>query len=651
MATIPGATTQLSATGAAGSTSGLCAVFACVPSNADITPRVYTSWKALKDQHGYAPGVDYSALHLEKSRKGIIFTGLPISTPGAVSSTDSTGVTGTSAVSVSVGASGSLEAVDGTVTVVVGGTVGTVADGVIAVEISLDGGLTQKRRRIGEATSYVIPDVGITIAFGAGTLVAGDVFRFKTTAPQFSNSDIALARAALADQLKPTRSWLFADEVADVTAAGVIVTAANAFATTDDRFTLARVNIKDRGPLPTKSKVKNRMSGSPQLTFAEVGATGDTITRATGSWITDGFAIGDLITVAGTVSNNFTDKVIANLSATVITLDTQDLVAEVITTGVSVVGSESLTFAEVGATDDTVTRSSGSWITDGFAVGDVVAFTGTASNNVTGAIKTLSATVLTFDTTDLTAEVIAGWRVSVTKVQTMSAWVSAVENSYSTIADEPRVSLGLGRATKESPITGWQFRRPAAWADSIRSYERDIHQTTWEKEVGPLSGWGLHDADGDKVEYDERTVGGALAGRFTCFRTWNDSEGTFIAKSVTRGSEDTVLAMTHNMEVANVACTVVQSVTSNFVGKTPQIDSAGHMLSGPRGQLEARVNTKLAQELLQEKVPGAGPRASSVVWKMSVDDVLNVADATVTGVCTLNVNGTIVNVDTLVKVS
>ncbi len=75
-------------------------------------------------------------------------------------------------------------------------------------------------------------------------------------------------------------------------------------------------------------------------------------------------------------------------------------------------GSPTLTFAEVGGTGDTITRSAGSWITDGFAVGDVIAVTGTANNNITGDVTAVSATVLTLGTTDLVAEVTAAGSVT-----------------------------------------------------------------------------------------------------------------------------------------------------------------------------------------------------------------------------------------------
>jgi len=63
------------------------------------------------------------------------------------------------------------------------------------------------------------------------------------------------------------------------------------------------------------------MSGNPSVTFS-----GSTATRASGSFLTDGFAIGDFITVQGTVSNNTSLTTglpfyyITGLSATVITI-------------------------------------------------------------------------------------------------------------------------------------------------------------------------------------------------------------------------------------------------------------------------------------------------------------------------------------------
>lgn len=60
---------------------------------------------------------------------------------------------------------------------------------------------------------------------------------------------------------------------------------------------------------------------------------GDTITRASGSWVTDGFGKGDRITVSGTVSNDTTTYyTVSAISALIITVS-DNLTNETISTG------------------------------------------------------------------------------------------------------------------------------------------------------------------------------------------------------------------------------------------------------------------------------------------------------------------------------
>jgi len=60
-------------------------------------------------------------------------------------------------------------------------------------------------------------------------------------------------------------------------------------------------------------------SGGRTLTFAEVGGSGDTITASSGSFISDGYKVGMVVTIAGSASNNITTGPIASLTATVLT--------------------------------------------------------------------------------------------------------------------------------------------------------------------------------------------------------------------------------------------------------------------------------------------------------------------------------------------
>jgi hypothetical protein len=429
MADLPSANVIIddAAGGFAGGT-GYCVVMSCVATHADTTPRVFASTTSLLDEHGYSPGADYASLHIQDTKKPVIFIGLPVATAGVVGRQDSTGVAGSCAISVAAASSGFMEETDATVTVVKGGTIGT---DLITFNLSLDGGRTTKLIRLGTASSYTVPYVGIVLNFGVGALIAGDVYKFATTAPMWDSDGLAAARAALAAQQKLGRSWVVCGDITNSTFAGYVTTQVNAYETANERFNYARVNVRDRLPLATMSKAQVRMTGAPNITFAEVGGTGDTITRASGSFVTDGFASGMSIDVAGSTSNNFTKAKITLATAGVLTLDTQDLVAEGPVSGVSIVGSHGVTFAEVGGTGDTITRSGGSWLDDGFRVGDNVTITGSASNNLTttAGIATLTATVMTLGTDDLAAEFIGAKDITVTKGETMSAWISTMDVS------------------------------------------------------------------------------------------------------------------------------------------------------------------------------------------------------------------------------
>lgn len=544
--------------------TGYAVVIGCVEENADITPRVYASTKALLDQHGYSPAVDYAALHFEATKKPIIFVGLPKVTAGVVASQDPTGVTGTSVVSAAAGSNGILEELDVYVTVINGGTIGVNG---ITVDLSVDGNRTKKRIRLGTAISYEIPYVGVTLSFAAGTLVANDVYKFRTTAPMWDSAGLTSARTALAAQQKLARSWVVVGDLPTSTFAGYVTTQANAYETSNDRFTYARVSVRDRMPLGRSAKL----------------------------------------------------------------------------------AAQSFTFAEVGVSGDTITRSAGSWLDDGFRVGDTIAITGTVSNNFTGVIGALSATVLTLTTADVVVEVIAGNLITVVAATTKAACLSAQASEFAGVDAQKRIDLSYGRGRKESPITQWLFRRPAGWAYSIREYQHDLHIPAWRKSDGPFDGWTLEDEDENLEEFDERVDGGALAERFTCFRTWaNGPNGTFGALSLTRGGEASLTSRTHNMAVINLACTVAQAETENAIGQVLVLKDDGKAQETALNIIEGRVNSALEKNLL--KNGPEGPRASMAKWSASRNDVLNTPGAELNGTLDLMLNGTLEKITTRVRV-
>jgi len=656
MATLPNANTRLAASagGFSGGT-GLIMVAGCVGKNADGIPRYYTSLKSLLAQHDYAPAVGYTAIHFNDARTPVLFVGLPVATAGVVGRQNSTGVTGTCAITVAAAVAGIMEAVDGVVTVTKGGTVGTDQ---IGLEISMDGGRSTKKYRLGTNNSYTVPYLGIVINFGAGTLNVGDKYTFSTTAPMWDQAAIQDLRENLAEQKRLTRTWLIEGDCQDEDDAADVLEQVNLYATTHKRFVMARVQVRDRIPLASMSKITKRMTGAPNITFAEVGGTGDTIARSSGSFVDDGIAVGDIVTVSGAVAsagaNNVTG-VVVGVTATTLTLDTTDLVSEGPISGVTITASPAITFAEVGATSDTVARSSGSWIADGFRVGDKFTVTGavasSGANNVVDApIVALTATLITLGTTDLVTESVRQDTLTITKGETHAAFVAAMDAEFADIDNAPRIDIGLGRVRKTCPITGWKFRRPAQWRVSVAEYKHEIHTATWAKELGPEDGWDIEDADGMVVEHDEATDGGALGGRFTCLRTWsNGPEGVFVARSLTRAVESSVLSNSHHMQVANLFCSIVQAEAEMAVGKNLVIDpESGFAEEASLKKIEKRVNKKLQRELLRDT--REGQRASAARWTANRTDDLSGPEPKLTGKGFLVTNATLVEVETEVEV-
>lgn len=649
MATLPRASNSISeAAGTVSAGTDAICVLSPVATQADMVPRQFGTADAIYAIHGFCEGVEYAALHADKTGKPILFVGLPINTAGAISRQNTAGNTGACVSTIVAGGSGVLAEHEGVLTVERGGTVGTDQ---IVLGLSLDGGRTSKSVRLSTATSYAVPFYGITIGLTAATLVTGDtIHTWFGSAPRASMADVATARANLAAQQKQFRSFILCQDLVNDTEAAAYRDQLDAFASANDRYVYGRASVYDRAPLASMSRTTARMTGTPTLTFLEVGATSDTITRSSGSFIADGFVAGDTITVAGSAGNNVTG-VVATVGALVLTLDTTDLVSEGPVAGCSVVGYPTLTFAEVGASADTIVRSRGSWLTDGFRDGCLVTVTGTASNNITAAsVTTVTASTLTLGTTDLAAEVIGTNLVTLSAGQAKAAWMAEVEAEFATIDGAPRIDLSAGRGRQTSAFSGWYRRIPAAWFASFREFQHDVHIATWRKSDGPV-GADLYDADGTLVEWDDRVDGGAgSAARFTTLRSWaNGPVGGFVTLSLTRGADGTLQSLTHNKAVINVGQTVVQRATETAcIGRLVQLNTDGTATKEDLSAIAGEVNAAVEDALLSNK--GEGPRASSAIWTPATTDVLNIAEPLLNGVLTIQLNGTIHSVNTVIRV-
>ncbi len=652
---LPSAQTRIDDTTApAVQSAKLLCVLAPVPTDASAAPWIAGNPAAVYARHGYASAVDFVALFESETRLPVLFAPCPIVTPGVVGRFDASGNTGSSVVSVAVGASGSLDEVDGAIRVNRGGAVGTDQ---IVIDISLDGQTSWiEGIRIGTATSYAIPYVGQIVSLAGGALVAGDVaLTWHSTAPRGDAAGVAAVFAALKLQQKQIRSVLSIGEVSTAVQAGYLVTAVNDYETSKYRYTAIKAPLRDRLPQAALSRVRNFAAGTFNATFTEVGATGDTIARSAGSFVTDGFASGDTVVVAGAVAsagaNNVTG-VPATIAAGLLTLGSTDLVNEGPIGGVTIYATPTLTFVDGGAGADSLTLNRGSFLADGIRAGDAITIVGTSSNDGTLTVVTAAATTLTFATASVVAEVIGSYGVTIVAGESDAVCVSALEAEMASISDEKRIDLGYGRGRKQSPFTNAMLRRNVQWADTIRAYQHDVHLATWQKDLGPLSGWSLVDAVGTTVEHDEDNDRSALQAGFTCFRSWpNGPAGAYIARSVTRAQAGTVLSATENMAVANLAQTVTQLAAENAIGRNIPLNADGTADAEALGVIESAVDGALARNLLTEVTAGEGPRASLAKWTPSTDDDLRGVDATLNASETIMLNGKLVRINTIIRVN
>jgi len=640
MVALPSATTSVQdQAGAAATGLDVVCIFTPCATSADYVPRQLGSAKAVYDQHGYCEGVEYAALHAAKTRKPFLVCGLPIVTPGAISRENKSGNTGTCVTNLAAGGTGVLAEHEGVLVVdhPVGTTV-TIGVDQVKLAISLDGGRTYRSVRLGTANSYTLPYFNASITFAAGTLKGGEtIHTWYGSAPRSDSAGWALARQALAAQQKGFRSIVLCGDVQNATEANAFNTQLDAYETENERFIYGRVGVLDRLPQAAKSKSRVNMTGGPTLTF-----TTTTATRSAGSWIANGFAVGDSFTTTGSVSNNYT-KVITVLTATVITFASGG-VAEGPVSGMTVTAETTLTFAEVGASGDTITRSKGSWLNDGFRVGDIIAITGTASNNLTaGAVTGVTALVLTMGAAagdDLAPEVIGSFGVTITAGQTKAAWMASIDAAFAAVDSHFRISLSAGKGRVLSPFTGWLARRPAGWAASLREYQHDLHRTTWRKSDGP-SDFDLYDAAGNLVEWDDRVDGeAASAARFTALRTWaNGPLGSFVGLSLTRAQEGSLLVHTSNVAVVNLCCTTVQLNTEDAaIGVDLDLNPDGTATADSLAGISKIVNNALSQALLVNKM-GEGKRASSAKWTPDATTLFNVSTPVLTSVTDIQLKG------------
>lgn len=159
------------------------------------TPATFAKVRDLVAAAGVGPLVEAAAHYVERYGKPVVIVRTGQTTAGACGAVDATGApTGTSVVTENSGTA-PFDDYEVRLVVVLGGTIGT---GPITLKWSVDGGRTYSPNvSLGTAVFLVLGDTGVRLNFAAGTLVTGEYFTARTTAPQWNGTELGLGLDAL----------------------------------------------------------------------------------------------------------------------------------------------------------------------------------------------------------------------------------------------------------------------------------------------------------------------------------------------------------------------------------------------------------------------------------------------------------------------
>jgi hypothetical protein len=175
-------------------------------------PATFGRTKDLIDTYGVGPLVEAACHAIERYGRPVLVVRTGQTTEGAygtlVEDVDGTSVVTTDATS------DPLDDYDAYVEIVTGGTIGVAG---IALRWSLDGGRTMSPlTALGTANTFTIPGSAVKFNFAAGTLLAGDSFSVRTSAPKWNTAELTGALTALG---LSAVAWEILEIVGDIDAA------------------------------------------------------------------------------------------------------------------------------------------------------------------------------------------------------------------------------------------------------------------------------------------------------------------------------------------------------------------------------------------------------------------------------------------------
>lgn len=557
----PSVTVQSVSRSAGGLVSGSdsIAVISCAKQGR-TTPLPFQGAAALVAEYANGDGVEFSARYLKRVKKPIWKVRVPVTTAGSIAQLRQTG-SGTSVVSTTGTPEKTFEAL---VRVENDGTIGT--DGIklrVAIGGRSDEVATAPLNRLGTSTTFALANTGITLSFAAGTLKAGDEIYVAAHGPRASNADISAAVAALTALPQKFRAILVCGDFTEAQASALL----------DDIATARAAGKRSVFFLSVRDRYRDAvMTGKPSdVDFA---AVGHTITRNTGSWVTDGFKVGQTVSVSGSASND----------------------------------------------------------------------------GAVGVLTAVSATVLTFGSGVIAESNVDGATISVTATESDSVWAAAMLSDFASYADtngHTAISSGCGWGTSEIHKT--RMRMPAAWHALTRYMQHDLQVGPDRREDGALEDCSIEDENRVITEHDSRTNQVLESFGFLTLCSDVDEPGCFVGYPSTMAAAGSAFGVIPWRAVTNLFEDVVAKVTNRFLGGNPATNKDGTLTDHERQTFSKLVTRQLEAELLTPKTEGA--RASSVSWEAAADDVVNVPNAILHGEGSLGTLGRINQVSTTVYVN
>ena len=244
--------------------------------------------------------------------------------------------------------------------------------------------------------------------------------------------------------------------VINVLAAGTMLAFAEATATQAAESSGALLTTKIQ---PTPKVVYLNASPNREIAFQKSIAQAATTTRiftfyattrtilatgtAAGNFLTEGFVVGDKIVVSNTTSNNTVVLTITAVTATLITLGTTDRLFD-----------ETSTTATLTA--NRIKASSGSFITDVWAVGDTVTVVGTSSNNGTYYVSNVLALtlMLTSNLVNETASYTTNAVITATKLLPRQKIYATSARTLTTTSAAKTLTFSSGSMLQDGYIVG-----------------------------------------------------------------------------------------------------------------------------------------------------------------------------------------------------